>query len=259
MLMMISLLMTFAVSAMDKTPITYGVAQEADISGILALYDQASNSDDKNKIVIMSPHMRQAAVRASIEKGRFFVAKEGAKVIAMKKAYLITDPEEEKDIFTNELCFNNGQIVEISPVSVQQNYVVEKGQPYKKPYQHALRRSIYLGGDYTDVVYRRRNINFTLSETALKKILPHCNGASVIALLFGLTEVNAERVSGIMRVFTKSLLESKVHTLNNPIDLVYYKTPASMPVFDEAGNMLPQDQRIPGFGNMLTYDRAHYE
>lgn len=99
---------------MDNATITYGVAQKDDVPGILALYEQANKSADKNKIVILPIAIREGAIKASISAGHFFVAKRDGNVIAFKKAYSITDPEEQEKILVEELRFVEGKETEIS-------------------------------------------------------------------------------------------------------------------------------------------------
>lgn len=92
--------------------------------------------------------------------------------------------------------------------------------------------------------------------------MPGCCDRAAVALLFGLSKSNAEddtktgahdRVPRIRLSFAKSLAKAGVDKSQNPVGLIHYRTEARMPGFDGKGELLPDTQRIPGFGNIIFY------
>lgn len=250
-LLMVLLLMVFSVSAMDNATITYGVAQENDEQGILDLFEQAGKSGDKRRIVILPPDKCKDAVCESIKKGRFFVAKDGARVVGCKKAYLITDPKERNDILAHELRFIDQKTVTISVRQFVKDQKTVPG-PCQKSYQYVPGTYIYDGSDLTDPAFRKRGINSELSKLAFKQLLITCKDELSVALVFGLSNENSGRLGSIARAFAQSI--ETVHA-DNEVFLTHYSTRACMPVFNKTGNKLPDAQCIPGAGNMLVYTK----
>lgn len=257
-------LMSAPVFCMDNTPaVVCGIAQERDLPGILALYEKAAtNGNDKEKIVIFPSEVREDLLRASLAKKRLFVAKVNDTVVAFKKNYIVTDPNELQEILTQEFRFTEDKVVSQRNVTADKNSF--SGTDFVENIYRFSSKPVYIytGSDFTAPDRRGEGINTELSSKALELVLSNANGDSV-NLIFGLTEPNAEliaekghidRVPGIAKIFASHM--QRIHKLSDPVKLTHHKTKAYMPHFTLVDGKLTVSsdaESTPGFGNILAY------
>src|SRR5690348_13505642 len=93
------------ISAMEKSEIQIHQAYDYDIQQIIQLMNNHA-IEDCNKRVIVLEKFRESAIHNDVTKNRLYVAKDPCSnnVIAFKKFFIVTDPQEFTDIIEQEIC-----------------------------------------------------------------------------------------------------------------------------------------------------------
>ncbi len=230
----------------------YKKATQSDVNSLLKVIDEQA-INDSTKIVILPKKFRQGALEGDIVKNRLYcVTKEGSDgIIAFKKLFIINDENEYDDITQNEIrCHDKNSMM---PSFTFKDSV-----------------SIYFGGDYTVPHYRHQGINSRLIRHTLEDIKDdvikavQTKKAHNIVLLYGLTKANSgetsdgiDRTPSIIRAFRAFAQQVAIEcNCNEDIDLYHSRYQAFMPTFDPEDSEckpLPDDQSIPGYGNVLLF------
>lgn len=258
--------------AMEKEAITYHKATLDDTQQLLHIINE-HGINDKNKIVILPEMFREGALKQDIRNQKLFCAKQGSDIVAFKKLFIITDSIEYGEITTDEIrshrspsCLANNQMIDPFTNAYRKSNLTRKDPLFTRNDSFV----IYFGGDYTLPSHRNKKINSTLIRHAFDEIKPatinalnNNNNLTKIILLYGLTKANAgedggiDRTPSIAKAF-KEFLTSIAHSCNyNDLMLLsLHRYNSFMPTFDLQGTEckpLPEDQAIPGYGNVLMF------
>jgi hypothetical protein len=247
-----------------------------DTNSIVTLIDEQACTDN-TRIVVLPEKFRTQAVAEAITNGKFYIAQDTTlnEVVAFKKLFIVSNKEEFDDITNNELrCsgpkrrFVGGCIKTVFKNGISFSATMHENMIPEFSLQNSV--VIYFGGDYTAPEYRNKKINSTLTrhafDTIKKRVIENIrnNNLKNIVLLYGLTKANAgegvgeiDRTPSIIRAFGAFAQEVATKCDFDPAMLISRsRYEAFMPTFnleDEECKPLPDDQAIPGYGNVVLY------
>jgi hypothetical protein len=162
---------SFLLNCMDSVPtIVYRQANQEDVAKILTLIESREQIDNK-KIVVLPQKFIEGALRSSLQKNRIFVAQtaDNHNIIGYKKMFVITDVQEKKDIFENEIRAEGTQKEQINAgIFVAGKFV--PNSELNDDFSNGI--YIYNGGDLTHPDYRGKGNNKNLTDYAFKKLMP---------------------------------------------------------------------------------------
>lgn len=254
--------------------IEYRKAIMQDAAGIVELIN-TYGVHDNNKIVILPLKFRLPAVQKNIEAGRYYIARDIAhnKIVAFKKLYLLDDPQELHEVATQELRYAGPDSVLVdSSILTYEADRIEKEKSQVQVNLATRTLLMYTGGDFTAPEYRNKGINTKLTECAFadpdikKEIGIRLKNSSMIACVYGLTHFNdyaadgsgTSRTIGIARLFGHCI--ATVMNIHTRIIVYHKRFKSFMPTFDFSSAEcapLPDEQAVPGYGNVLYYQCAH--
>ncbi len=257
--------------AMEQT-ITFHKANQTDTLHILKVINEQAIQDHK-KIVILPKKFRESAIERDILNNRLYVAREkhSDNIVAFKKLFIIDNESEYNDITNDEIrCFgekNHFVDAHITNQCSQKTAITPNQIPSFTLHDSVV---IYFGGDYTVPTYRNKQINSQLIRYTFEQVKNDIVDAiqtknlQNIVLLYGLTKFNAgETLNGIDRTpsiigafapFAKKIATQCGKEGSNT--LYHSRYQAFMPTFDPEDTEckpLPDDQAIPGYGNVLIF------
>jgi len=251
---------------MENTNLEISMAHDFNIPQIVQLINKQA-IHDKDKIVILPEKFRMVAIQNDVAKNRLYVAKDFDKIVAFKKLFIVNDQKEFSSIAQEELpCVGTASTL----VAVECWIASICTRMLTMP-SFSLRDSaiIYCGADFTHPQYRNQKINSCLMEYALSYIQGNVihdiktNKKNQIALLYGLTKINAGEQGGIDRtpsiikafnIFAQKVASACNHYGTNFLYHGQYNS--FMPTFDpknETCTPLPDNQAIAGYRNVLIY------
>lgn len=251
----------------SDSDIGYRLAARDDVNAIVDLINQQAHKDS-DRIVIVPERFRVSYIEEAVKSGRLFVATHNKTILGYKKLYCITDQQECDDILNNELRCNKDYLAECKLLS-QTDLTAHELLPEEVI---KLRSSsityIYNGADFTHPHYRAKGINSQLTQYAFKSILDttlkHSLSSTHIALVYGLTRINAGKESNILDGRTQSILRQfipftkkviKRSDCIQPTHLILSRYYAFKPSFDPQATEckpLSDDQSIPGYGYLIA-------
>lgn len=269
--------MSFSLFSMEQA-IIYKQACLSDVPNIVNLINTKATEDSK-KIVILPKKYRPMATEANVKNNKLYCAIEPTHnaVIAFKKLFIIDNEEEYNEITQDEIRCSGKKSNFINAKKIDcTNPTLSTAIEQHKLSSFSFKTSmpIYFGGDYTSPDgYRDKGINShltryaytTIQESVISKI--KTNNLQELVLFYGLTKANAgetsdgiDRTPSIIRNFLPFAQQVQTKCFSHKTELcnaLYHsRYEAFMPTFDPEDNEckpLPDDQSIPGYGNVLIF------
>ena len=249
---------------------THKQATSDDIQAIVELMNNHAAQDAMDKIVIVPKIFREDYVRNGVETGRFFVTYKNNIVIAYKKLFCITDNQERNDILTSELRLNTPAVAVGKFFTASHQMISDNSLTYIFPnfFTDAI-TILYTGTDYVHPDMRTHGINVKLTTYALhssiKTILRDIDArkSTYIALVYGLTQENADREDNLMGGRTGNIIKIFESFMSNQLFEKGFEKPTeyiltrhcsfkpSFAVDSEECKPLPDDKSVPGYGCAL--------
>lgn len=252
-----------------ESGIEYRLAKSGDHESILDLINTHA-CNDSDKIVIVPEKFRASYIEDAIDAGRFFVAAQNKTIVGYKKLFCITGQKECDDTLNDELrCTEEAlagcSLVSVSDLNAQELLPQEVTKLRSLPITY-----IYNGADFTHPDYRGKRINTKLTQYAFNAIANvvlenyRNQNATHIALIYGLTRMNAGKESDLLDGRTQGILKQFVPfikeitsrlDLNQPSHLIVSRYHAFKPSFDPKATEckpLSDDQAIPGYGYLVA-------
>lgn len=247
--------------------VNYLKAQEVHLPYLLSIIEKIPfGSDDRKKIVVLPEQFRSNTYLHDIEQGKFFLAMlNGNHCIGYKKFFFI--PKEQlHDVLENEIrCIGSKcQPVDCYILKQECSEIVrlKTALPYTLTIDFFNEHpTFYTGADYVEPSFRSQGICTRLYEVSLYHVFNQykdiLTNAKYVSIVYGLAQDNdysfdgsgKSRTSSIAKELIKAFLEQ--HIIVYSIIVARYK--AYMPRFDDEGNILSDEQSVPGYGNCLIF------
>jgi len=256
--------------ALGMESLIFRQAERKDLAQLLTIVDTQA-IQDRDKIVILPKKFRSMSLESAIDKKSMFVAEQDGEIVGYKKLFLVTDQEQKNDMLCSEIrCIDNENNCAFVGYADSSGNIISS--THELPYDfHKV--CIYNGGDFTLPSFRNKGINQQLTKTALGMIAHEAKEqirqqqSRSISMLFGLTQANAgeqpgargDRTPNISKTFAEFV--QNLENTNEEISFSHRRYQAFMPTFDPEGaelKPLSDDQSIPGFGCVLTYQLRNF-
>lgn len=252
--------------------INYLKAQEVHLPYLLKVVESIPlESIDRNKIVILPEQFRLNAYTDDIKRGKIFLALlNSARCIGYKKFFFV--PKEERhDILENEIRCIGLKCQPIDFYQLRQEY----GQIIRLKMLFADFLNInffntyptfYTGADYVEPSFRSQGICTKLYEVSLHNSFNEYKDLLIntryLSIVYGLAQANDYNFDGSGVSRTLSISRELIKALSHYVvisSLYVARYKAYMPRFDDKGELLSDEQAVPGYGNCLVFEISDFK